>query len=120
MRSKCQPNLQQTQTLKACGLGKLPYWSFAANQAWINLAVLAMNLTSWIQLAMLPVGHPAGCWDVKRWRYRLYAIAGKLITSSRQTRLLIPTTAPESALLLDLIGRADTWYQQWRQGHLAA
>lgn len=62
------------KTLKACGLGKLPYWSFTANQVWANLAVLAMNLTSWIQLVMLPIGHPARCWDVKRWRYRLYSI----------------------------------------------
>ncbi len=102
-----------------CGLGKLPYWSFTANQVWVNLALLGMNLTSWIQLAMLPIAHPAGCWDVKRCRYRLYSVAGKLISSGRRTRLLIPTTAPKSALLLDLIARADPWYQQWRQGHLA-
>ena len=116
-RGRCENRIK---TLKACGLGKLPYWSFAANQAWANLAVLAMNLTAWIQLAMLPVGHPARCWDVKRWRYRLYAIAGKLISSGRQTRLLIPTTAPESALLIELWERTLAGYRQWRHGHLAA
>ncbi|MCW4464207.1 IS1380 family transposase [Glutamicibacter sp. MNS18] len=116
-RGRCENRIK---TLKATGLGKLPYWSFAANQAWTNLAVLAMNLTCWIQLAMLPVGHPAGCWDVKRWRYRLYVIAGKLITSSRQTGLLVPATAPEAALLIELLERAHAWYQQWRHGQLAA
>lgn len=116
-RGRCENRIK---TLKACGLGKLPYWSFTANQAWINVAVLAMNLMSWIQLAMLPVGHPAGCWDVKRWRYRLYSMAGKLVTGGRQPRLLIPKTAPESVLLLELLGRADTWHQPWRHGHLTA
>ncbi|WP_279403523.1 transposase, partial [Arthrobacter sp. JCM 19049] len=110
-RGRCENRIK---TLKSTGLGKLPYWSFAANQAWINVAVLAMNLTSWIQLTLLPVNHPAGCWDVKRWRYRLYSIAGKLITSSRKTRLLIPGTAPEATLLTDLLERAQAGYQQWR------
>lgn len=75
---------------------------------------------SWVQLAMLPVDHPAGFWDVKRWRYRLYSAARKLFSSGRQPRLLVPRTAPESALLLDLLGRADAWYQQWHHGHLTA
>ena len=116
-RGRCENRIK---TLKSTGLGKLPYWSFAANQAWINVAVLAMNLTSWIQLTLLPVNHPAGCWDVKRWRYRLYSIAGKLITSSRKTRLLIPGTAPEATLLTDLLERAQAGYQQWRHDHLTA
>ena len=42
VRGRCENRIK---TLKACGLGKLPYWSLAANQAWINFAVLAMNLT---------------------------------------------------------------------------
>lgn len=57
-RGRCENRIK---TLKACGLGKLPYWSFTANQVWVNLALLGMNLTCWIQLAMLPMDHPAGC-----------------------------------------------------------
>ncbi|WP_141358832.1 IS1380 family transposase, partial [Glutamicibacter nicotianae] len=84
------------KTLKNTGLGKLPYWSFAANQAWANLAMFALNLVSWLQLVVLPGGHEAGCWDVKRWRYRLFSMAGKIVSGGRQRRLLIPESAPEA------------------------
>lgn len=50
----------------------------------------------------------------------MYSIAGKLITSGRQTRLFIPTTAPESTLLIELWERIHAEYQQWRDGNLAA
>ncbi|WP_138926159.1 transposase [Glutamicibacter creatinolyticus] len=105
--------------LKARRPVKLPYWSYTANQAWEILAVLSVNFTSWIQLVMLTVRRPAGCWDVKRWRYRLYAVAGKLISNSRQTRLLILKMAPESALLMQMLEQAHTGYPEWRHGHLA-
>jgi hypothetical protein len=83
------------QTLKNTSLGKLPFFDFAANQAWANTATLALNLVSWIQLAALPDGHPAKAWDIKRWRDRLFATAGKIITRARRHQLLLPEPAPE-------------------------
>ncbi|QCB98876.1 hypothetical protein E5206_06185 [Arthrobacter sp. PAMC25564] len=41
-------------TLKSTGLGKLPFTSFAANQARAQTAALAMNLTLWLQLPACP------------------------------------------------------------------
>ena len=108
------------KTLKNTGLGKLPYWSFAANQAWANLAMFALNLVSWLQLVVLPGGHEAGCWDVKRWRYRLFSMAGKIVSGGRQRRLLIPESAPEAQLLCQLIEGIDSLFQRWRHGLLAA
>jgi hypothetical protein len=87
------------QTLKNTSLGKLPFFDFAANQAWANTATLALNLLSWIQLAALPDGHPAKAWDIKRWRYRLFATAGKIITRARRHQLLLSESAPEKHLL---------------------
>lgn len=66
------------KNLKNTGMGKLPYHSNAGNSAWAKLAMFALNLTSCIQLALLPSGHEAGCWDMKRCHYRLFSIAGKL------------------------------------------
>ena len=86
-RARCENRIK---TLKNTGLGKLPFNAFAANQLWADLAVLAVNLVSWMQLVVLPAGHAAGVWDMKRWRYRLFSIAGKLISSARQRRLLVP------------------------------
>ena len=37
------------KSLKHAGLGKLPYWSFAANQSWALLAGTAVNLLAWVQ-----------------------------------------------------------------------
>ncbi|MET3141385.1 UNVERIFIED_ORG: hypothetical protein ABIB13_001087, partial [Arthrobacter sp. UYEF2] len=75
----------------------------AANQAWANLAVLAANLVSWLQLTALPDGHKARGWDIKRWRYRLFATAGKIITRARRNHLLLPDAAPEKPLIAALL-----------------
>ncbi|WP_440100970.1 IS1380 family transposase [Glutamicibacter mishrai] len=108
------------KTLKSTGLGKLPYWSFAANQAWAGLAMFALNLVSWLQLAALPGGHEASVWDVKRWRYRLFSMAGKVVSGGRQRRLLIPEKAPEARLLCQLHEGIGALFQRWRHGELAA
>lgn len=101
-RGRCENRIK---TLKNSGLGKLPYHSFAANTAWANLAMFAMNLVAWLQLAVLPGGHEAGCWDMKRWRYRLFSMAGKIIRGGRQATLLISGKTPEAKLLLELYER---------------
>ncbi|MFK4299900.1 hypothetical protein ABH924_005090 [Arthrobacter sp. GAS37] len=95
-RGRCENRIK---TLKNTGLGKLPFYDFAANQAWANIAALASNLVAWLQLTALPDGHQAKTWDIKRWRYRLFATAGKIITRARRTQLLLPETAPERALI---------------------
>jgi hypothetical protein len=40
---------------------------------------------------------------MKRWRYRLFATAGKLITRARRTRLLIPDKAPEASTITTIL-----------------
>ena len=62
-----------------------------------------MNLISWLQLAMLPHEHKATGWDMKRWRYRLFATAGKLITRARRAWLLLPQNAPETDTITTLL-----------------
>jgi hypothetical protein len=54
-RGRCENRIK---TLKNTGLGKLPFFDFAANQAWANIAALAFNLVSWLQLTAHPDGHP--------------------------------------------------------------
>lgn len=99
-RGRCENRIK---TLKNTGLGKLPFFDFNANQAWASIAALAMNLVAWLPLAALPSGHAARGWDVKRWRYRLFATAGKLITRARRIWLLIPDKAPEAGTITTLL-----------------
>lgn len=116
-RARCENRIK---TLKNAGLGKLPFHAIGANQLWADVAVLAVNLVSWMQLAVLPAGHAAGVWDMKRWRYRLFSIAGKLISSARRKRLLVPESAPESRLFTTLIEGSARLRNRWRNGHLTA
>jgi hypothetical protein len=111
-RGRCENRIK---TLKNTGLGKLPFFDFHANQAWANIAALAMNLVSWLQLAALPTGHTARGWDMKRWRYRLFATAGKLITRARRTRLLIADKAPEAGTITTLLATIDELKTSLRQ-----
>lgn len=71
-RGRCENSVK---TLKNAGLGKPPYWSFAANQAWADMAMFAPNFVSWLQLAALPRGHEASVWDLRQWRYPLFSMA---------------------------------------------
>ena len=82
--------------------------------------MFALNLVSWLQLAALPGGHEASVWDVKRWRYRLFSMAGKVVTGGRQRRLLIAEKAPEAQLLCQLQKGIGESFQRWRHGELAA
>jgi hypothetical protein len=67
------------------------------------LAALAMNLTAWLQLSCLPATERARFWDIKRWRYRLFATAGKITRHGRSTRLLLPQASPEKSLIAALV-----------------
>lgn len=69
---------------------------------------------------MLPGEHAAGSWDLKRWRYRVWSLAGKLVTGSRRPRILINQAAPEAALVLLLHERINALAGRWRDGQLVA
>lgn len=71
-----------------------------------------MNLVSRLQQAMFPTGHKARGWDVKRWRYRLFATAGKLIIRARKIWLLIPEKAPEADTITTLLEAIHALGQQ--------
>ncbi|NJC22629.1 hypothetical protein BJ994_001705 [Arthrobacter pigmenti] len=101
--------------LKSTGQSKLSFHSFPANQAWTMLAVLAFNLTAWLQLVCLPTRHRAAFWDIKRWRYRVFATAGKLITTASRHRLLLPESAPEKELI-NLILKPITALKHFKPG----
>ena len=111
-RGRCENRIK---SLKAAGLGKLPFFAFGA-----NLAMFALNQVTWLPLAVLPAEHAAVSWDLKRWRYRVWSLAGKLVTGSRRPRILVNQDAPEAGLVLLLQERISRLAGRWRDGHLAA
>lgn len=99
-RARCE-NL--IKTLKNLGLERFPFKSFTANQAWASITALAMNLWTWARLTTLPSGHHGTSWDIKRWRYRIFTTAGKVITRARKRYLLLPERSPEIGTIMSIL-----------------
>jgi hypothetical protein len=73
---------------KDTGLRNLPFRTFAANAAWLELALIAQDLLAWTQRLLLD-GELARC-EPKRLRYRLLHVAGRLTRHARRLRLHLP------------------------------
>ena len=88
------------RALKDSGLANLPLHDFAQNQVWLELVLLAADLLAWTATLAL-TGTPARRWETKRLRLRLFAVAGRLVTSARRTRLRLASTWPWTRLVLE-------------------
>jgi hypothetical protein len=87
----------RVRELKSTGLSNLPFSAFAPNQAWLEAALVAHDLTVWIQLLLFDDAH-AIC-EPKRLRYRLLHVAGKLTRHARQLTLHLPADWPWAAAM---------------------
>lgn len=77
---------------KNTGLQKLPFKTFAMNEVWVEIVMLAHDLLVWTQALALD-GELAKA-EPKRLRYRLLHIAARLVFSGRQAKLHLPTAWP--------------------------
>jgi Transposase DDE domain group 1 len=84
--------------LKDTGLRNLPFHRFAQNQIWLEIIALAADLLAWTQ-TLAWHDHPARRWEPKRLRFRLLAVAGRIIRSGRQQRLRLPRSWPWNDLI---------------------
>jgi hypothetical protein len=66
--------------LKDTGLRNLPFHGFAQNQVWLEIVALAADLLAWTQ-TLAWHDQPARRWEPKRLRFRLLAVAGRIIRS---------------------------------------
>jgi hypothetical protein len=82
----------RVKTLKATGAERLPFNSFTANAAWLELAMLAHDIMIWTQELTLE-GEHAIC-EPKRLRYRILHVAGQLTRHARKTVLHLPADWP--------------------------
>jgi hypothetical protein len=82
----------RVKTLKATGASFLPFHSFAANAAWLELALIAHDVIVWTQLLTLGGEHQL-C-EPKRLRYRILHVAGQLTRHARRTTLHLPADWP--------------------------
>jgi hypothetical protein len=91
------------RTAKASGLRNLPFWGFAANDAWLTLVCIAQTLVCWAQALLLDGDLKAA--EPKTLRYRLWHTAGRIIHHARRVIVRIDRAWPWAADLVAAFGR---------------
>lgn len=94
------------KNLKDCGLERMPFTSFTANAAWMEMVLAAADLLAWAQ-TLLFTGELAVA-EPRTFRYRILHIAGRLIRRARRTWLRLPEHWPWATDLLDAYRRLAT------------
>jgi hypothetical protein len=80
------------RTGKDSGLGRFPSRQFAINAAWLELALVGIDLLAWTRTLLLDGEHAAA--EPKKLRYRLLHVAARLVRTARRTILRIAQTWP--------------------------
>jgi hypothetical protein len=91
------------KTLKATGASYLPFHAFAANAAWLELALAAHDLMTWTQLLTLAGEQQIS--EPKRLRYRILHVAGQITRHARTTTLHLPADWPWTAAIVTAFER---------------
>jgi hypothetical protein len=82
------------KALRDTGLDRMPFASFAANQAWLELVLTAADLLAWLRLGCLD-GTLARA-EPKALRYRLLHVAARIVRRGRRIVLRLPEHWPWS------------------------
>ncbi|MGQ0743142.1 MAG: transposase [Acidimicrobiales bacterium] len=86
------------KNLRDTGLDRLPFRSFAANQAWLDLVATGADLLAWLRLGCLE-GKLAKA-TPKTLRYRLLHVGARLLRKARRMVLRLPAEWPWAAELV--------------------
>ena len=95
----------RVRSLKSTGLANLPFSAFAANQAWLEVALAAHDITVWAQQLLFD-GEHALC-EPKRLRYRLLHVAARLTCHARRLTLHLPADWPWAGAIEQAFKRLD-------------
>ena len=77
---------------KATGLRNLPFSSFAANAAWLEIVLAATDLVAWTKLIGFAADPDMARCEIATFRYRVLHVAARITRSARQLRLRIDAT----------------------------
>jgi len=93
--------------LKDTGLEHFPSSSFAINEVWFTLVLIAGDLLAWMKGLCLEGALAAA--EPKRLRYTLLHTAGLLVRSARRTTLRISRGWPWAEELVAAFGNLPGW-----------
>lgn len=100
-RARCEDRIR---IAKDTGLTNLPLHTFAQNQIWCAIVMLAMDLTAWMQTLAL-TDHDARRWEPKRLRLRLFTVPATLARTARRVLLHLTARAPWAELVNNAVLR---------------
>jgi len=95
-RARCEDRIR---CLKDTGLRNLPFHGYAQNRIWVEVVALAADLLTWTQTLAFDQTEPARRWEPKRLRFRILAVAGRIIRTGRRRRLRLPRDWPWNQLI---------------------
>jgi hypothetical protein len=95
-RARCEDRIR---CLKDTGLRKLPFHDYAKNRLWLEVVALAADLLTWMQTLAFDECQPARRWEPKRLRFRILAVAGRVIRTGRRKRLRLPRHWPWNRII---------------------
>ena len=95
-RARCEDRIR---CLKDTGLRNLPFHGYNQNRLWTEVVALAADLLAWMQTLAFEDTEPARRWEPKRLRFRLLAVAGRIIRTGRRRRLRLPRDWPWNHLI---------------------
>lgn len=95
-RARCEDRIR---SLKDTGLRNLPFHGYAHNRIWMEVVALAADLLTWTQTLAWDQSEPARRWEPKRLRFRILAVAGRIIHGQRRRRLRLPRDWPWNRLI---------------------
>ncbi len=88
---------------KATGLRNLPFWGFAANDAWLTLVMIAQTLVCWAQALLLDGDCKLA--EPKTLRYRLWHVAGRIVRHARRLIVRVDRAWPWATDLVTAFAR---------------
>jgi len=95
-RARCEDRIRG---LKDTGMRNLPFYGYAQNRIWMEVVALAADLLAWTQTLAFDTHEPARRWEPKRLRFRILAVAGRIIKGQRRRRLRLPRDWPWNRLI---------------------
>lgn len=95
-RARCEDRIR---ALKDTGMRNLPFHDYNKNRLWLEIVALAADLLAWTQTLAFDEIEPARRWEPKRLRFRILAVAGRIIRSGRRKRLRLPRDWPWNRLI---------------------
>ena len=99
-RHRCHARVEdRIRAAKATGLRNLPCRGYAQNKVWLELSLAAADLLTWAQ-ALCFTGHLARC-EPAAFRYRVCAVAARLVRTGRSWQLRLDRDWPWARHLQD-------------------